>query len=95
MKKVISVVFLLAFFALFIFAGGALATNKLSKHTSPASDVLPLVGAESEPPLPFGPTPMMYEANQPDCGSGRGMHHHGDRFESTSRNQYCPQSNQI
>jgi hypothetical protein len=67
MKKGISVVFLLVFFALFVFAGGALAANKPSKHTSPASVVLPLAGAESEPPLRFGPTPMMYEINQPDC----------------------------
>jgi hypothetical protein len=56
----------LALFVLFIFVS-ALATNKPFKDTYPASTVLPLAGAESEPPLFSGPTPMMYESNQPDC----------------------------
>jgi len=66
-KRILLVVFLLSFFALFVFAGGALAAKKPSTSPQKASVVYPTVdGGEALPQ--FGPSPVIYEGGkEADC----------------------------
>jgi hypothetical protein len=66
-KRILLVVFLLSFFALFVFAGGALAAKKPSASPHKASVVYPTVdGGEALPS--FGATPVIYEGGKAaDC----------------------------
>jgi hypothetical protein len=66
-KRILLVVFLLSFFALFVFAGGASAAKKPSTSLEKASVVYPTVdGSEALPS--FGPTPVVYEGGKAsDC----------------------------
>jgi len=67
-KRILLVVFLLSFFALFVFAGGALAAKKFSRGgPEKASVVHPNVdGSEAVPN--FAPSPVIYEGGKAaDC----------------------------
>jgi hypothetical protein len=68
-KRILLVVFLLSFFALFVFAGGALGANKPSRGgLEKASVVYPTVDGKETRSSYSGPTPLMYEGGKDaDC----------------------------
>ncbi|MCJ7578457.1 MAG: hypothetical protein MUO91_08410, partial [candidate division Zixibacteria bacterium] len=68
-KRILLVVFLLSFFALFVFAGGALAAKKISTSPEKASVLYPAVdGGDTRLPYSGGPTPLIYEGGKDaDC----------------------------
>jgi hypothetical protein len=70
MGKRILVLFLVSFFALLVFAGGALAKNKAKPSTIKFikdTDLLRMEGGEPQPY--FAPTPVMYERGITACDS--------------------------